>query len=175
MRFPDPLHRSEHRREHHRHHGYSLMEMVIVMLTLGIVAAVAVPRYTASLNRYRTQVAVQRLAQDIELCRRHARFTSQNVTLTVSFGKSFYRISSVDSPLRPGNPYEVIIGDEGTNGAICPVVNGVVSSGSRSTTPDLTITFDRYGNPLQSAEIGIRYGSSTGIVQLSTEGVVSRS
>ena len=171
MRFPETFHRPEHR----RHQGYSLMELVIVMLTLGIVASVAVPRYTASINRYRTQVAVQRLAQDIELCRRHARFTSQNVTLTVSFAKSFYRISSVDSPLRPGNPYEVIVGDGDANGAICPVVKGVVDSGSRSTTPDLTITFDRYGNPLQSAEIGIRCGNSTGIVRLSEEGVVSRS
>jgi prepilin-type N-terminal cleavage/methylation domain-containing protein len=159
----------------HHPRGYTLLEMVIVMLTLGIVASVAIPRYTASLNRYRTQVAVQRLAQDIELCRRHARFTSQNVTLTVSFAKSFYRLSSVDSPLRPGNPYEVIVGDGASVGAICPVVDGIVSSASRTLSPDLNIVFDRYGNPTQSAEIGIQYGNATGIVRLSLEGVVTRS
>lgn len=171
MQFPKRFHRCEHGRPQ----GYTLLEMVIVMLTLGIVASVAVPRYTASLNRYRTQVAVQRLAQDIELCRRHARFTSQNVTLTVSFAKSFYRISSVDSPLRPGNPYEVVVGDGASVGAICPVVDGIVSSGSRTLSPDLNIVFDRYGNPNQSAEIGIRCGTATGIVRLSAEGVVTRS
>ncbi|MFN9984425.1 MAG: Tfp pilus assembly protein FimT/FimU, partial [Pirellula sp.] len=66
--------------------------MVVTLFVLGIVAAVAIPKYTASLNRYRTQVACQRLVQDIERARRHARFTAQTVTLFVSFNKNFYRI-----------------------------------------------------------------------------------
>jgi len=158
-----------------RPYGYSLLEMVIVMLTLGIVASVAIPRYTSSLNRYRTQVAVQRLAQDIELCRRHARFTSQNVTLTVSYARNLYNASPLDSPLRPGTAYQVDLGNTSTNPVICPVINSVPSSGARLTQPNLVIVFDRYGVPNQSASIGILCGKSSGIVQLSAEGVVTRS
>jgi len=79
--------------------GFSLLELIIVMLILGIVSAIAIPKYSASLDRYRAQVVLQRLAQDIELCRRHARFTAQTVSMTISFGNSFYRISPLDSPL----------------------------------------------------------------------------
>lgn len=155
--------------------GYLLIEMLIAILVMGIVAAVAVPRYSSSLSRYRTQVALQRLAQDLELCRRHARFTSQNVLLTVSFSKNFYRISPMDSPLKPGCPYEVVVGGDSNSTVICPVIDHLVSSEARENQPNLTIVFDRYGTPDQSAEIGIRCGDATGIVQVSSGGVVTRS
>jgi prepilin-type N-terminal cleavage/methylation domain-containing protein len=155
--------------------GFSLLELIIVMLILGIVSAIAIPKYSASLDRYRTQVALQRLSQDIELCRRHARFTAQTVSMTICFGKSFYRISPLDSPLRPGTPYEVILGEDSGKTYLCPVVKGVIRSDLRSTASDLIIVFDRYGTPNSTAEIGVMCGSASAIVQLSAEGVVSKS
>ena len=155
--------------------GFLLIELLIAVLIMGIIAAVAVPKYSSSLSRYRTQVALQRLAQDVDLCRRHARFTSQNVLLTVSFAKNFYQISPMDSPLKPGVPYQVVVGDGSNSTAICPVIKNLVSSEARENQPNLTIVFDRYGVPDRSAEIGIRSGDATGIVQLSAEGVVTRS
>ncbi|MFN7627854.1 MAG: GspH/FimT family pseudopilin [Pirellula sp.] len=149
--------------------GYLLQEMVVTLFVLGIVAAVAIPKYTASLNRYRTQVACQRLVQDIELARRHARFTAQTVTLFVSFNKNFYRIDPLDSPLRPSSTYQVILDDT----LLCPIINGLPSPISKSTQSDLTITFDRFGVPDASASVGICCGQSSGQVQLSAEGQVT--
>jgi len=154
--------------------GFSLLELSIAVLITGIVAAVAVPKYMSSLNRYRTEVAAQRLAQDIEMCRRQARFTGQNVTLDISYGKNYYRILNFESPLRPGSPYEVVLGESYNSPSLCPVSNGQLMTESRTTSSDLTIIFDRYGVPSQRAEIGIRCGEASSIVQLSSEGVVTR-
>ena len=150
--------------------GYFLQEVVVTVFVLGIIAAVAIPKYTASLNRYRAQVAAQRLVQDIELARRHARFTSQDVKFFVSFNKNFYSIDPLDSPLRTSSTYQVVF--EGA--FLCPIIDGLLSPASRSTQTDLTITFDRYGVPNSTASIGIACGESSGTVQLSQEGQVSR-
>jgi prepilin-type N-terminal cleavage/methylation domain-containing protein len=155
--------------------GFSLLELIIVMLILGIVSAIAIPKYSASLDRYRTQVALQRFAQDIELCRRHARFTSQNVTLTVSYAKNSYSLSPLDSPLQPGKPYAVFVGDNSVRTLLCPVIQGIVTNGTQSSQTDLIIVFDRYGTPNQAADIGILCGMSSGIIRLSAQGVVTRS
>jgi prepilin-type N-terminal cleavage/methylation domain-containing protein len=155
--------------------GFSLLELSIAILITGIVAAVVIPKYTSSLNRYQTQVAAQRLSQDIELCRRQARFTSQNITLTISYSQNFYSISHLDSPLRPGSPYEVTLGESSNSPSLCPVSNGQIIAESQTNPPDLTIIFDRYGVPSQRAEIGIRCGAVWSIIQLSAEGVVTRS
>ena len=55
----------------HRHtdtnhrHAFSLVEVVIVMLILGILAAVAVPKYQEALSRRCLQSATNRLVADI--------------------------------------------------------------------------------------------------------------
>lgn len=155
--------------------GFSLLELSIAILITGIVAAVAIPKYTSSLNRYRTQVAAQRLAQDIELCRRQARFTSQNITLTISYSQNSYSISPLDSPLRPGSPYKVALGGNSHSPVLYPVSDGMLSVGARSVSTDLTIVFDRYGVPSQTAEIGIRCGEASVTIELTSEGVLNRS
>jgi len=155
--------------------GFSLLELSIAILITGIVAAVVIPKYTSSLNRYQTQVAAQRLSQDIELCRRQARFTSQNITLTISYSQNFYSISPLDSPLRPGSPYKVALGGNSNSPLLCPISNGMLNVESRLTSPDLTIVFDRYGVPSRSAQIGIRCGEASVMIQLTSEGVLNRS
>jgi len=155
--------------------GFSLLEMTIAVLIAGIVAAVAVPKYTSTLHRYRTQVAAQRLAQDIDLCRRHARFTSQSVTLYISYTTNFYRVSPLDSPLRPGNPYEVFVGDNPSSPKLRPAYSSIGGEILLVDQASLTIVFDRYGIPNMSAEILIRCGDASASVRLSSEGVVTRS
>lgn len=158
-----------------RHKGFSLLEVTISALIMGIVAAITIPTYTRSVQRYRAQVAVQRLAQDIELCRRHARFTSQNVTLTIALVENSYRIWPLESPLRPGSDYEVIVGSGPGDAMLRPVIDGRVAREENLSAQNITIVFDRYGVPNQSAEIGVSCGVSEAIVRLSAEGTVTKS
>jgi len=50
--------------------GVSLLELTVTVLILGIVAAIASPTYSSSLQKYRTEVTSQRIVQDIEQTRR---------------------------------------------------------------------------------------------------------
>ncbi len=109
-------------------YGFSLLELTITTIILGVVAAITIPKYTSSLHRYRMQVAIQRLAQDIELCRRTARSTAQEVTFKIYYFQNRYGIPQLDSPLRPGVRYEVALGTGGSTPRIHPINLLVVSS-----------------------------------------------
>ena len=49
-----------------------MIELVIVVLILGITAAVAVPRYVDSISDYRVEAAAERIAADLGFARRMA-------------------------------------------------------------------------------------------------------
>jgi prepilin-type N-terminal cleavage/methylation domain-containing protein len=45
--------------------GFSLLELVMVVAIVGIVSAIAVPRYSTAACNYRAEVAARRVAKDI--------------------------------------------------------------------------------------------------------------
>ena len=78
--------------------GFSLMELVMVIAIVGVLGAVAAPRYAAALHRYRAQAAAHRLAADLELARERAAASSETHTLTVAADGRSYTISPWTSP-----------------------------------------------------------------------------
>ena len=61
--------------------GFSLVEVTLCALIIGLVAAVAVPRYAASQARFRLEAAVRRVQADLDLARQQAQATSRPVTV----------------------------------------------------------------------------------------------
>ncbi|MDH3583141.1 MAG: GspH/FimT family pseudopilin [Phycisphaerae bacterium] len=59
--------------------GFTLVELVLVLLITGTLAGIAAPRYYASLNHYRVQSAARRLVADLEFARTLARTSGQLV------------------------------------------------------------------------------------------------
>ena len=55
--------------------AFSLMELVIAVLIMGILAAVAAPRFTGSLCELRAEAAAKRIAADLNYARRMAMTT----------------------------------------------------------------------------------------------------
>jgi prepilin-type N-terminal cleavage/methylation domain-containing protein len=70
--------------------GFSMLETVVVISVIGVGAAIAVPKYGASVARSRLTAAAQRLAQDVEATRERAR--TLGVYQTMSFSKEGYVI-----------------------------------------------------------------------------------
>lgn len=76
--------------------GFTLIELVMVIGVLGVLAAVAVPRYTASLARYRVEAAAGRIVGDLERARAMAGATSARVGVRFDTAGSRYIVSALD-------------------------------------------------------------------------------
>jgi prepilin-type N-terminal cleavage/methylation domain-containing protein len=70
--------------------AFTFLELVVVMLILGIMAAVAVPTFSDSLMYHRVESAARRAKADLEQLRQTARRTSRTQALT--FGESSYTL-----------------------------------------------------------------------------------
>ena len=79
--------------------AFTLMELVVVLSTIAVLAAVAVPRYQRSVTRYRIQLASQRLARDIDWVRFQARAQSTSYTFTVNKTAETWTLGPTETPI----------------------------------------------------------------------------
>ncbi len=81
--------------------GFTFIEMVIVVLIVGIVAAIAAPRYSASLERFRVEAAARKIAADLERARGNARSTGTSRTVEFDVALNQYTLVGVRDLNRP--------------------------------------------------------------------------
>jgi type II secretion system protein H len=128
-------HRSQGRRR-----GYTLLELIIVVVILGVIAAIAAPRLAMSAESKRVHTAAKRLAADLGTARTSAMATSSPRTVTISLTDAKYSISNISDIDRMGMQYMVDLGRDpygvtvdsmtaGTGGVIVFNASGGVSRG----------------------------------------------
>ena len=81
--------------------GLTLIEMVIVVLIVGIVGALAAPRYSRSLEHFRAEAAARKIAADLARARGDARTTGANRTVEFDMGLNQYTLVGVKDLDRP--------------------------------------------------------------------------
>ena len=86
-----------------RRTAFSLIELTVVILILGIIAGVAQPRYAAALASFRLDSAAQRVAQDLQWASTRARVSSKPVRMQFhdDAPEAFYRFEKLADPLNP--------------------------------------------------------------------------
>src|SRR4051812_20278027 len=78
-----------------RRHGFTVMELTIVMLIVGILGAIAIPQYSASLSRYAAEAAAQRVVADLGLAQASGRTSSKNETTLFNVLQNTYQMAGV--------------------------------------------------------------------------------
>lgn len=127
--------------------------MVIVMLIVGIMAAVAVPRYSNSLMRYRADMAARRIAGDLATARARAKATSssQAIVFTVPPTGNRYEITGMNDPNGLLANYTVDL-------AKSPYV---ATLSSVNLGGDTTLIYNGYGMPDSGGTIVVQAGQYT--------------
>jgi prepilin-type N-terminal cleavage/methylation domain-containing protein len=69
-------------------HGFSLIELMVVIAIIGIILVFVIPNFHAMQNRLRARAASQEIAQDVRQCRERALAQGGNYQFTFDNGAS---------------------------------------------------------------------------------------
>lgn len=139
-----------------RRPGFSILELVVVLLVMGIVAAAATPSFYTSLRHHELETAARRLALDLEQARHAARVKSQTQSLNFTNATSYTLSSGVVDMDSAGQTYSVDLA-----GTPYELDNVAVNLGGPTT-----ISFDGYGNVSVGGTIVLALGDQTRTVTL---------
>jgi prepilin-type N-terminal cleavage/methylation domain-containing protein len=143
-----------------RRTAFTLMELVIVLLVVGILAATAAPRYFDSLQRFRAEAAAKRIAYDLQLARRHA--ITNSASQCVQFNSpsaNKYRLLNLTDPHRSTSAYIINLADEPFG---CSIT-------SASFGGDATVIFSGFGRPDSGGIVTVQSGSHQCTVTLDAD------
>ena len=131
--------------------AFSLVELIATIITIAVLAKVAIPRYSGAVARYRLTNCVNRVVADLNNARAQAMATSQNVTVTFTTGTQSYAISNMPGLNDPAAVYTVSL-------AAYPYkISGLGASFGASLT---YVTFDGYGVPNNTGSVSIIAGGT---------------
>lgn len=143
-----------------RSSGFSIVELVIAVLVLGILAAAAVPRFADALARQRVEAAARRVVADLEWARREASFHAAKQTVSFRAGSHRYCIAPGPKNLdRRSRPYVVSLADAPYE----------VHLASAEAGGDSDVVFDPGGAPDSAATIVLEAGVYRATVTLSAD------
>lgn len=125
--------------------GFSLIELVMVLVTVATISAIAMPRYAGAIAHYRLESAVQRIVADVALAKSRANFSSTPVTVSFDPSTSTYQIQGMPDPNGRTGTYTV-------NLAADPYRVTLMSASFGNGNQ---LTFDGYGTPSQGGSVSI--------------------
>lgn len=130
--------------------AFSLVELLIVIVTIGLLASIAIPRYSASLVRWRVEAAARRVAADLLRAQRDAKAASAARTVSFDTASHGYTLNGIPDPDRPSQTYHVALSREPYLARLGAVVFG----------GDASVTFNGFGEPDSGGKVEIRVGDA---------------
>lgn len=130
------------------HRGFSLIELVLTVVIVGVVAAMAVPRYADALSRYHIEAAARRVVADIDHARAHAKASSAGVAVHFDTATDTVSVPGLPSLTQPDVAFSTVLSDEPYHTRL----TGANFNGNPR------LDFDGYGQPAAGGTIVLRSG-----------------
>ncbi|MBX2852740.1 MAG: prepilin-type N-terminal cleavage/methylation domain-containing protein [Phycisphaeraceae bacterium] len=140
-------------------HGFTLVELVLVMLIIGVVSAIAVPRFAQASARQRLDAAANRLIADTALARSRANAASESVTMSFDTNDDIYKVSAV-----AGDAFAVELGASPYD----------VSITSADFNGNRFVQFNAFGIPQQTGTVTISSSSGSVTLAITESGEATR-
>jgi type II secretory pathway pseudopilin PulG len=125
------------------------VEVVCVVLIIGIVSAIALPRFSNSIALRRVDAAARRVQVDLSLARRHAKVSTTSQRVTFDTAANSYLLVGMTDPDHSAAEYMVSLSDEPYSATIVSAAFG----------GDAEIIFDGWGAPDSGGSVLIQVGS----------------
>ncbi len=129
--------------------GFTLIELALVLTIIGILSAIAVPRYAGFVISQRADAAARRITTDLAMAQQRARVTSQSQNTEFDVVNDKYKLPGVPDPDNAGNDYVVNLTKE-------PYQAAIVSADFEGNT---YLIIDGYGVAKSSGTIVIQVGN----------------
>ncbi len=139
--------------------GFTLVELIMIVLIVGIVASIAIPRFASTLALQHVEAAANRIQHDLEFARRYARQSSAELTVTFDQATHSYHLSGVSDPNHPAQDYVIELDEEPYQVQILAV----------DFDGNAKVTFDGFGVPNAAGKIKIGTSGYTATVSVSQE------
>lgn len=142
--------------------GFTLVELVVVLVIVSIMTAIAAPRYANATSRYRAEMAARKVAADLALAQSRARIQSAAQTVRFDTVAQSYTLPTMVDADHPASTYMVDLTQ--------PPYRATVTLGLNSAT---AIVFNGYGMPDCGGRIVLQSGGATKVVTVdaSTGGI----
>ena len=136
--------------------GFTMLEMVMVMVIISIIATIAMPRYISSMDRYRADAAAGRIVAELHEVHSRARAVGQSRTVNFDTAGNRLRVlNNAASSLERA----VDLSIEPYRAKIIAAVFG----------NDTSVIFNGYGRPDTGGKIMVQSGSASRTVILDSQ------
>ena len=131
--------------------AFTVLELVVALAIVAMFASLAVPRYANFFARQRAESAARRIAIDLALAQRRAKFASATQTVTFDVAADAYELVGMQDPDHPTQPYVISLSDK--------PYGATIDSADFPGKTSKVIVFDGYGMPDGGGTVVVEVGS----------------
>ena len=139
--------------------GFTLVELGIVVLIIGIMVAAAAPRFADSLVYYRAEAAAKRIEADLKLARKQAITSSSTQAVDFVTGSNRYILTGMEHHDHPSLEYQVLLSEAPYHASLESADFGGTSN----------VAFDGYGVPGSGGTVIVQSGQYQKTITLNAD------
>jgi prepilin-type N-terminal cleavage/methylation domain-containing protein len=143
--------------------GFSVIELVLVLLVIAITAAIAAPRYGDALARFRADAAARRVANDLALVQARARSTGTSCAVNFDISANRYQLPGESDFKRSGTTYTVDLAGDPYYASMGTAVFGATS----------VVTFNGFGVPSNAGYVRLSVGKAVRTISIDADNGVA--